>query len=277
MTQKASSDGTTYRDRSETGTLNEADEAVTLAVEEQDSFACQITTGLTGTLVAEVSVDGGTTYAATEFASKAGGATSSSLVNPSTGAYDILRTAGCTHVRVRCSAYTSGSAVVVLRGTETPPAAGAGLADIESAVDGLEANTADLDANTDQLEGYVDGLETAVASINTKLDTLDGRVDGLEALLAPLVPGGNLVDTTGTAGTPEQINAGNSQDCRGVMLSNWSSSAIAAGFSNTVDVALKTGVTIGAGKSMFFPCTNTNQIWVDVTTSGDAYGGVYYT
>lgn len=139
MTQKASSDGTTYRDRSETGTLNEADEAVTLAVEEQDSFACQITTGLTGTLVAEVSVDGGTTYAATEFASKAGGATSSSLVNPSTGAYDILRTAGCTHVRVRCSAYTSGSAVVVLRGTETPPAVGAGLADIESAVDGLEA------------------------------------------------------------------------------------------------------------------------------------------
>ena len=94
---------------------------------------------------------------------------------------------------------------------------------------------------------------------------------------APLVPGGNLVDTTGTAGTPEQINAGNSQACRGVMLSNWSSSAIAAGFSNAVDVTLKTGCTIGAGKSMFFPCTNTNQIWVDVTTSGDAYGGVYYT
>lgn len=94
---------------------------------------------------------------------------------------------------------------------------------------------------------------------------------------APLVPGGNLVDTTGTAGTPEQINAGNSQACRGVMLSNWSGSAIAAGFSNAVDVALKTGVTIGSGKSMFFPCTNTNQIWVDVTTSGDAYGGVYYT
>lgn len=268
MTQKASSDGFTYRDRSETGTLNVADEAVTLAVEEQDSFACQITTGLTGTLVAEVSVDGGTTYVATQFASKATGVLSSSLVNPGTGAYDILRTAGCTHVRVRCSVYTSGSAEVVLRGTETAPAAGGGATD--ASVDGLEtlvsstntkldtviSQTADLDANTDQLEGYVDGLE---------------------ALLAPLVPGGNLVDTTGTAGTPEQINAGNSQACRGVMLSNWSSSAIAAGFSNAVDVTLKTGVQIGAGKSMFFPCTNTNQIWVDVTTNGDAYGGVYYT
>lgn len=165
MTQKASSDGFTYRDRSETGTLNEADEAVTLAVEEQDSFACQITTGLTGTLVAEVSVDGGTTYAATEFASKTTGTTSSSLVNPGTGAYDILRTAGCTHVRVRCSAYTSGSAEVVLRGTETPAAAGAGL-----------ANTADLDANTDQLEGYLDGLETLVTSTNTKLDTLNAAI-----------------------------------------------------------------------------------------------------
>lgn len=101
--------------------------------------------------------------------------------------------------------------------------------------------------------------------------------DPLVAALAPLVPGGNLVDTTGTAGTPEQINAGGSQACRGVMLSNWSGNPIAAGFSNAVDVALKTGCQIGSGKSMFFPCTNTNQIWVDVTTNGDAYGGVYYT
>lgn len=126
-------------------------------------------------------------------------------------------------------------------------------------------------------EATLAAIETAVDGLETLLTTIDGRVDTLETLLAPLTPGGNLVDTTGTAGTPEQINAGNSQACRGVLLSNWSSNPIAAGFSNAVDVALKTGVQIGAGKSMFFPCTNTNQIWVDVTTSGDAYGGVYYT
>lgn len=136
---------------------------------------------------------------------------------------------------------------------------------------GVAANAGAASATTQRVVTASDSPDV------TSLAAIAASVDTLEALLAPLVPGGNLVDTTGTAGTPEQINAGNSQACRGVMLSNWSSSSIAAGFSNAVDVALKTGVQIGAGKSMFFPCTNTNQIWVDVTTNGDAYGGVYYT
>lgn len=268
MSQKSTSDGYSYRDQYESGTLDAADEAVTLACEDRDAFSCQVGAGLTGTLVAELSVDGGTTWYATELASKTDGAVSSSLVNPSAGAYDILRTAGASHVRIRCSARSGGSTAVVLRGTETPAAGSGGATEatlllVESAVDGLEGQLTTID-------GRVDGIEAL-------LTTIDGRVDTLETLLAPLVPGGNLVDTTGTAGTPEQINGGNSQACRLVIVSNWSSSPIAVGFSNAVDVALKTGVQIPSGQSHPFVCTNTNQIWVDVTTNGDAYGGVYYT
>lgn len=144
MSTKTTSDGFSFRDQVAEGTLDGLNDAVTLGVEDRDAFAMHITTGLTGTVVAEVSVDDQDTWQATQLISKADGTASSSLVNPSAAAYDVARTAGCSHVRIRCSAYTSGSCDVVLRGTETAPAGGGsggaveGVAATGSAIAGVD-------------------------------------------------------------------------------------------------------------------------------------------
>lgn len=97
-----------------TGTLGSLNAAVTVALVGQQSVGFQLAAGtLRGTIVPECSVDNGITWVQTFFDNPTTGAkTASEVFSSNNGAITrgICGVGGATHVRVRVSAYTSGTA-----------------------------------------------------------------------------------------------------------------------------------------------------------------------
>jgi hypothetical protein len=89
------------------GALGAAQAAVTVRTIDATNVAVQLLSGLTGTVTFEVTVDG-STWVATEATPAAGGAVVTTAT--ATGAWRVS-VGGFTQFRVRCSAYTSGSAI----------------------------------------------------------------------------------------------------------------------------------------------------------------------
>ena len=108
-------------DTTASGTLNALNAATQIAMAGQQGAGFELAAGtLIGTIVAEVSFDGGTTWTATFFDQAAGGKVSSIVfasANPAT-ASTIITAGGCSHARVRVSAFTSGTANISLRASQ---------------------------------------------------------------------------------------------------------------------------------------------------------------
>jgi len=98
----------------QSATLDALNEALTLAVDDADSVALQVTGTFTGTITFEASVDG-TNYASV--AVKASSQTTATTLVTTTTATGVftLNTQGLPHVRARMSAYTDGEATVLAR------------------------------------------------------------------------------------------------------------------------------------------------------------------
>jgi hypothetical protein len=106
-------------DVTSTGNLNALNVAVQVALAGLAGAGMQLSAGtLIGTLVAELSFDGGTTWVSTFFFDPTTDLTASSLVfsaaNTAT-ARSFFASSGASHVRVRVSAFTSGTASCQLR------------------------------------------------------------------------------------------------------------------------------------------------------------------
>jgi hypothetical protein len=103
------------------GTLGALNAAVTLAVTGEAGAGFQLSAGtLIGTIVPEVSTDGGTTWVQSFFINANNGIQSASSVFPIANVAQtaiIYGMTGASHVRVRVSAYTSGTANAALRGS----------------------------------------------------------------------------------------------------------------------------------------------------------------
>ena len=98
---------------SSSGSLTAVNQSVVVALNGYTNTAFGLSGTWVGTVIFEASIDGGATYPTTIYAMRAGDNVISSTVTDSTN-NDIYRTTtgGFTHVRVRCSAYTSGTIVV---------------------------------------------------------------------------------------------------------------------------------------------------------------------
>lgn len=132
--------------------LNVLNASVVISLEGLNSVGFQINAGtLTGTIVAEASIDGGLNWAQVPFYDPANSAVLLALSynNPNaTRAYSIIALGGSSHVRVRISAYTSGSATGLLRASTTAGNSGA----ITAAAFGVVNNTyPTLDSNVPTL------------------------------------------------------------------------------------------------------------------------------
>lgn len=108
-------------DRSATGTLGALDAAVTIRMNGRTSvgtFQDMATGSFNGTVVAEMSVNGGVNWTLTSFVD-ADGIPFPTLIHGGAGTWTsgILVTGGVTHVRVRVSAYTSGTLPTTLKST----------------------------------------------------------------------------------------------------------------------------------------------------------------
>lgn len=106
-------------DTTATGSLNVLNAAVQVALTGQQGAAMQLLAGtLIGTIVPELSVDGGTTWISTYFDDPTNSAVVSSFVfgsNNTAKTQTIIVTGGASHVRVRVSLFTSGTATCNLR------------------------------------------------------------------------------------------------------------------------------------------------------------------
>jgi hypothetical protein len=104
-----------------TGTLNALNATVQLAIQGENDAGMQLVAGtLVGTIVPEISIDGGTTWAATFFSDPTTKNKVSSIVFGSSNTATtraIVGVGGTSHVRVRVSAFTSGTATCNLRAT----------------------------------------------------------------------------------------------------------------------------------------------------------------
>lgn len=113
-------------DRSASGTLGALNASVAVRVTGRAGVGQFLSTSdLVATVVPEVSFDGGTSYSASAFLAidVAGVALSTSEVyagTPALAMQTIAAGGGATHVRVRVSAYTSGTATVRMAATALP-------------------------------------------------------------------------------------------------------------------------------------------------------------
>lgn len=113
----------TSADTNATGTLNALNAAATVATADKTSVGFRLTAGtLIGTIVPEISLDGGTTWSSTFFDDPGAGSKESSITfatNNGTIQRTIVLSGGVSNVRVRVSAFTSGTAAANIRATKT--------------------------------------------------------------------------------------------------------------------------------------------------------------
>lgn len=111
-------------DTSATGNLDALNAAVTVAMAGQRSASFNLAAGtLIGTIVAEESYDGGITFVPTFFENESSTFVSSIVFAANNGLVNrtLFVRGGATHLRVRVSAYTSGTAVAILKATQAQP------------------------------------------------------------------------------------------------------------------------------------------------------------
>ena len=105
-----------------TGALGALNAAVTVALSGSGGAGFQLAAGtLIGTLLPEISFDGGTTWVASDIVDHTTDGVTPSLVFTASNtakAGSIVLSAGCTHVRIRVSAFTSGTANLTLNATQ---------------------------------------------------------------------------------------------------------------------------------------------------------------
>ena len=111
-------------DTSSTGALGALNNAVTISMAGVAGVSFQLAAGtLVGTIVPEYSLDGATSWNATSFIDNATGASSANVVFGSSNTLTlktIVVPAGSSNIRVRVSAYTSGTANATIRGVFAP-------------------------------------------------------------------------------------------------------------------------------------------------------------
>jgi hypothetical protein len=183
-------------DTTGTGTLNAANATATVVLSGHNTAGMQLLAGtLIGTIVAEISVDGGTTWIGTFFDDPVTSNKVSSIVFGSANTATtrtIVGTGGASNARIRVSAFTSGTATCNLRSSQvTDPselfggAAGATLPPVIAQVGGSVTTAAPT---------YVTGTLNALSLTTAGAIRIDGS-----AVTQPV--SGTVTANQGTANT----------------------------------------------------------------------------
>jgi hypothetical protein len=96
-----------------TATIAAAQDACTVQTDGYDCVAFQVGAGLTGSIQPEMSVDGSTWTAPASYGTTAGYITGGAFTNPAAQVIIVPVVGGIKAVRLRCSAYTSGSSIII--------------------------------------------------------------------------------------------------------------------------------------------------------------------
>jgi hypothetical protein len=102
-----------------TGTITAHPDSVAMPILGAAGAAITITGAWTGTFVFEASADAGTTWFLVDAINPDSASEKSASSTTANGVFQPLRLQGCTHVRVRTTAFSSGSADIYISGTNT--------------------------------------------------------------------------------------------------------------------------------------------------------------
>ena len=228
------------QDVTTSGTLGSLNAAVTVSAQGALSVGFQITAGLTGTITAEASFDGGTTWvqAYIDNITKL-----TTIVNPTANSYTIVGAGGASNYRIRVSAYTSGSATCSMRAnnvsdpavlygtapnTALPPATAMMGGSVTTAIPSYTTATGNfLSMDTSGLlrilnYGYTTGAGTTASLFTVKAaSTLVADTDTAVSMqahprtgggaLAAAIPSGALLIGTQATNATQTYTAGNMQ------------------------------------------------------------------
>lgn len=181
--------------------LNALNAFVSIALQGRTSVGFQLSPGtLIGTIVAEASVDGGTNWTIVPFFDPANSSSVNSITFSSPNPLKILSIipiGGATHIRVRVSAYTSGTANAILTASEATGAAGtvtaAAFANVSNTFVAVPSNTATLvlASNANRKYAYFSNLSGSNLNIQFGIST------GLSASTGLIVNSGTYYEIRG--------------------------------------------------------------------------------
>lgn len=185
-----------------TTALGALNASVSITMAGLSSCGFQILAGtLIGTVVPECSLDGGATWVSCSFYNTANSSVTTSLVFGSSNTLQVLSVlpiGGASNVRVRVSAYTSGTANSILRASMVTAAAGAVTAaafgNVVNTYVSLTANTTTqlLTANTNRKYAYISNNSGGTIAIQF------GSATGLTSAARGLViPNSNFYELKG--------------------------------------------------------------------------------
>lgn len=225
------------------------------------------------TVLPEISVDGGTTWLATQFYRPDTQALVASVT--ANGTYNIVGTAGASHVRVRVSAFTSGTVTGTLRATTQAPDAVAAqiVAALPTGANVIGALSSNQTINLNQVAGSA--IATAASGI-AKVGLTDGTGNAItstsNAIDVNIKSGGgsgfSVVDETAwTAGTSAMVPAG------GVF--NDSAAALTSGQEGTVRVTTNRAVHVNlrdaSANQLLGSKTSANSLPVVIASDQGSY------
>lgn len=180
------------QDNTITGTITALNGVVSIPCQGADSFGVLLTGTWVGTITPEVSVDGAT-WAATAFFESTTETKSATVT--ANGTYKFLYVGGVVQVRVRASAYTSGTIAVALAGTE---------AELSSnlSFQGGAWNVTNISGTVALPTGAATGAKQDTG--NTSLASIDGKITavntGAVVVASSALPAGASTSASQTTG-----------------------------------------------------------------------------
>lgn len=246
--------------------------ATQIALAGTTSISVLLSGSWSATITPEVSVDGGTTWLATQFFRPDTQAFVTTVT--ANGTYNITGTAGCSHARVRCSAFTSGTVTGSLRAVTQGP--NVAYVMVAAALPAGSNIIGALSANQSVNMAQVGGSNVATAATGImKVGLTDGTGNAItstsNAIDVNIKSGGgsgfSVVDEAAwTAGTSSMVPAG------GVF--NDSAAALSSGqegtFRSTTNRALHTNLRDASGNQLLGSKTSANSVPVVIASDQGA-------
>jgi hypothetical protein len=226
-------------DGSSSNTINGSAQTVQIALSQYRGVGVVITGTWTGTLVVENSLDGGSAWIATQFYDPSAKTFSSSTTGNLTAS--IVVSGGVSHVRIRSSAWTSGTATITLRATEastpvidgslnTQPISAASLPLPSGAA--TAANQTNGNQKVRITDSFGNSISADSSSLNVNLKTINGTTinEATNGVQKVGIVGhdGTVVDAAIGVGTapPNQVVTGGVYNSTKPTLTNGQSVAV---------------------------------------------------
>lgn len=189
-------------DNTFTGTISSLNGSVSMSITGLSSIGFQISSGGTfvGTLIAQCSIDGGTSWKTVPFLDILNSAIYQSITTTSPNAlqiFSIIPLGGSSQVRILASQYSSGTAIIVLRGSKiigtTGQVTASAFSQVVNTFPAIPKNTTTLilAANPNRKYAYISNNSSSIVTVQF------GQSTGLSAITGLVIDSNKFIEIKG--------------------------------------------------------------------------------